>query len=99
MDTPYSGKVGLWHTEGQALGEESIEELAETVRTWAPVTDAIWVKVAQGAQWQGASDRKIAFRIDGPEDISRWVNTLAGYDTVVYERSLPQDHPTIEHMQ
>jgi hypothetical protein len=77
MTTPYDGKVGLWHAEGDAVGEATIQELGQTVRRFAPVADAVYVKTSEGARWQGADDRKAAMAINGPQDISSWVSALA----------------------
>jgi hypothetical protein len=77
MNTPYEGKVGLWHAEGDAVGEATIQDLAATIRRYAPVADAIYVKTSDGARWQGADDRKVAMAINNPQDVSEWVSTLA----------------------
>ena len=57
MSTPYDGKIGLWHFKGEAIGENSIQELADTIKNWAPASDAIWVKTSDGDAWEGEFDK------------------------------------------
>lgn len=76
MATPFDGKIGLWHVEGDAVGEATIDALAGTVRRYAPTADAIFVKTSEGNQWQGAFDNKTAMAVKGQADIRRWVSTL-----------------------
>ena len=79
MVSPYQDKVALWHWEGDAVGEATIDELARMVKTRAPVVDAIFVKTSDGPEWQGAYDSKESMKIRGPQDIRRWIDTLANY--------------------
>src|SRR5688500_18025626 len=76
MATPYDGKIGLWHAEGDAVGEASIDALGLTVRTYAPTVDAIYVKTSEGASWQARDDTKASMAVRGPDDVARWVNEL-----------------------
>jgi hypothetical protein len=32
MATPYDSKVGLWHWQGQAIGEKTIDEVIATIK-------------------------------------------------------------------
>lgn len=77
MDSPYEGKIGLWHAEGDAVGEATINDLIGTIKKYAPVTDAVYVKTSEGSGWQGAQDRKAGMAVNGPQDLTRWINTLA----------------------
>lgn len=77
MVTPYAGRVGLWHIEGDAVGEATIDELARTVRRYAPAADAVYVKTSEGANWAGVEDRKAAMAVRGVQDVARWVTGLA----------------------
>lgn len=79
MPTPYDGKVGLWHVAGGWVGEDDIEELAHMVKTKMPSVDAIFVKTNDGNDWEGTFDTKESMEINGPEDIAKWVTTLADY--------------------
>lgn len=79
MVSPYQDKVALWHWEGDAVGEATIDDLARMVKARAPVADAIFVKTSDGPEWQGAYDSKEAMKIRGPQDIRRWIDTLANY--------------------
>jgi murein DD-endopeptidase MepM/ murein hydrolase activator NlpD len=78
MSTPYDGKVALWHVEGDVVGEATIDAIAVTVKRYAPVADAIYVKTSDGPAWQGASDGKAAMAVRSAADIARWVATLEG---------------------
>lgn len=75
-NTPYDGKVCLWHWEGDAVGEPDIPTLVSNVKSRAPVADAIFVKTSDGNKWQGNYDSKASMRIMGPADITKWVNAL-----------------------
>lgn len=77
MSTPYDGKIGLWHFKGEKVGEATIEELADTVRQWAPAADAIWVKTSDGDSWEGVFDDKDAMAVRNADDLARWVRILA----------------------
>ncbi len=77
MATPYDGKVCLWHWEGDAVGEATIEALVTSIKLQAPTVDAIFVKTSDGNEWQGNFDTKTSMRIGGPSDIARWVGILA----------------------
>lgn len=79
MASPYQGKVSLWHWEGDAVGQSTIDQLASSVKSACPVADALFVKTSDGGEWQGNYDSKTAMHINGPSDIAKWVNTLANY--------------------
>ena len=77
MATPYDGKIGLWHVSGGWVPEATIEQLAANVKTNCPGADAIFVKTSNDSRWQGQIDTKTAFKVNGPADITRWVNALS----------------------
>jgi len=77
MPTPFDGKIGFWHFKGDVVGEKTIEELANTVKTRAPAADAIYAKTSDGVNWEGRWDTRTAMAINGPADIERWVSVLA----------------------
>ncbi len=76
MTTPYEGKIALWHLEGDVVGEPTIEAVVATIRRYAPVVDAIYVKTSDGPSWQGASDNKLAMAVRSAADIVRWITAL-----------------------
>ncbi|MCC7207760.1 MAG: peptidoglycan DD-metalloendopeptidase family protein [Anaerolineae bacterium] len=79
MATPYDGKIAVWHVHGRTVGENTIDEVIETIREYAPAVNAIWVKVGEGTAWMGnigAGDPKTDLAIRGPADIDRWVMKL-----------------------
>lgn len=81
MATPYDGKIGLVYWSGRSVGENSIGDLAESIRRWLPrVPVAVYVKTSDGDAWQGQFDSKPQMAINGPADVARWVNTLAEFD-------------------
>ena len=63
--TPYDGKVAVWLVAGDQVGENSIDELAQTILTYAPAVSAIWVKTSDGSDWMAKYDTKAALHIDG----------------------------------
>jgi murein DD-endopeptidase MepM/ murein hydrolase activator NlpD len=93
--TPYSGAVALWHWRGDSVGENTIEELARNIRTYAPYVTQVWVKTSDsserlGAQWMGAWDKaKPSLAINGPADIARWVQTLNRYNLEFHAWCVP----------
>lgn len=81
MTTPYDGKIGLVYWSGKSVGENSIVELAETIRGWLPRQPiALYVKTSDGDAWQGQFDTKSQMAINGPDDVARWVRLLADFD-------------------
>ena len=77
MVTPYDGKVGLWHVSGGWVGEATIDDLVQNVKTSCPVADMIFVKTSNGNAWQGTNDSKPAMAINGPADIANWIGKLS----------------------
>ena len=47
MATPYDGKVAVWQWKGDVLGEETIEDVVQTLKTWAPAVKQVWVKTSR----------------------------------------------------
>jgi len=79
MPTPYDHKVGLIFWSGQSVGENSIEQLAQTIKTQTPNATAVFVKTADGADWQGKYDKKTQMAINSFNDITKWVNVLNNF--------------------
>jgi murein DD-endopeptidase MepM/ murein hydrolase activator NlpD len=82
--TPYDGKVAVWHWKGDVLAENTIDELAQTIKRFAPHVTEVFVKTndytpQSGARWQGHWDTKRSLAIDGPASIDRWVQVLGRY--------------------
>nr|MBN1229213.1 peptidoglycan DD-metalloendopeptidase family protein [Anaerolineae bacterium] len=84
MATPYDGKVFIWHWTGSAIGEATIDDVANTLKTYSPVTNGVFIKTSDAADWQGRYDTKASMEINGPSDIARWVNTLAPHGLEVH---------------
>lgn len=76
MATPYDGKIGLWHWKGDSVVEDSIQAVANTIKTKAPHVKQVWVKTSDGSRWQGAYDTDRNLAIDGPQSVKRWAQTL-----------------------
>jgi murein DD-endopeptidase MepM/ murein hydrolase activator NlpD len=80
MSTPYDGKVAVWYVHGRTVGENTIDEVIDTLREFAPAVNAIWVKIGEASTWMGSigtGDPKPDLAIRGPADIDRWVSKLA----------------------
>ena len=50
MPTPYDNRIALWHWKGDSLGENSIEDVAQTIKRWAPAVSAVFVKTSDGSE-------------------------------------------------
>ena len=88
--TPYDNKVGVWLVAGDQVGENSIDEVAQTILTYAPAINAVWVKTSDGSDWMSKYDSKPALHIDGPDAIDRWVNTLQKYGLEFHAWCVPR---------
>jgi len=77
MPTPFDQKIIWLHWMGGAVAEESIYELAQTVKGNTPNAAGIAIKTSNGVVWQGEYDVKAALAITGPEAIRAWVDELA----------------------
>lgn len=93
--TPYDGKIGLWHHKGATIGEDSIAEVAATLKQFSHPQSAIWVKTSNDKHWQGHYDRqhgavKEDVTIDGPADLERWVKVASREGIDVHAWSIPQ---------
>lgn len=84
MRTPYDGKIAIVHWESSVIGEQTIDDVLDTLEQWAPNCKAIWIKTSDGSIWQGAADdsNKTDLKINGTRDIERWVTkcTARGYE-------------------
>lgn len=76
MTTPYDGKIGVWHWKGDSITENSIQEVANTFKTWAPNAKMVLVKTSDGSKWQGTYDTDRNLAIDGPASVKRWSQIL-----------------------
>ena len=80
MTTPFDGRILWWHWQGSVVEEETIADLAETVKTGTPNATGIALKTSNGKDWQGDSgDTKAAMAITGPDKIAAWVDELAAH--------------------
>ena len=70
--TPYDGKVAVWHWKGNAVSEDTPEELVENIKGKAPEVNQIWVKVTNGSRWMRYYDTS-DMAIGGPDSIDQWV--------------------------
>lgn len=81
MTTPFDGRILWWHWRGAAVRENSVAELAQTVKTHTPNVAGIAIKTSNGSQWQGDyDDPKPILAIFGPESIRAWVDELRRHD-------------------
>lgn len=88
--TPYDDKIAIWHHKGQAVAEQSIDQLAQTVRRLAPAVSQVWVKTSDGSDWMARYDNKPGMAIDGPDAIRRWITTLQKYGLEFHAWAVPR---------
>jgi hypothetical protein len=88
--TPYDNKVAVWHHKGQVVSEQTIDELARTIRQRAPAISQVFVKTSDGTDWMGRYDNKRSMAIDGPAAISNWVTTLQKYGLEFHAWCVPK---------
>jgi len=88
--TPYDGKIGVWLVHGRDVGEETIDDVAQTILTFSPAINAVWVKTSDGSDWMSTYDSKPALWIDGPAAVDKWVNTLQKYGLEFHAWCVPR---------
>ena len=71
MATPYDGKVAVWHWKGDSIAEDTIEDLVQTIKTWAPAVTQVWVKTSDGENWQGEFDTDRDMAIDSVASVDK----------------------------
>ncbi len=76
MATPYDGKVAIWHWRGDVIAEDTIDELARTIKNWAPKVTQVWVKTSDGEHFQGTFDEDRNLAIDNVASVDKWVRVL-----------------------
>ncbi|MBP7693745.1 MAG: hypothetical protein KA764_17615, partial [Anaerolineales bacterium] len=75
--TFYDGRLSLVYWSPASVGESTIAQLADNIRTGAPNVTGLLVKTNNGAGWQGAFDSsKPNLAISSTADVQRWVDTL-----------------------
>jgi len=79
MATPYDGKVAVWHWKGDSIAEDTIEDLVQTIKTWAPAVTQVWVKTSDGENWQGEFDTDRDMAIDSVASVDKWVRVLEAH--------------------
>lgn len=94
--TPYKGAVAMWHWKGDSVAENTIEELARTIKSKAPAVNQVWLKTSDytptaGAQWMGYWDTKRNLAVDGPASIDRWVAGMGQFGLEVHVWAVPRD--------
>ena len=93
--TPYKGAVAMWHWKGDSVAENTIEELARTIKSKAPAVNQVWLKTSDytptaGAQWMGYWDTKRNLAVDGPASIDRWVAGMGQFGLEVHVWAVPR---------
>ncbi len=76
MATPYDGKVAVWHWKGDSVAEATVQDIADTLKTWAPNVKQVWVKTSDGEYWQGRFDTDRNLAIDNAASVAKWVRVL-----------------------
>ena len=77
MATPFDNKIFWIHWMGRSVGEQTMDELIQTVKRYNPNVSGIAVKTSDGEYWQGRYDDDNDMAVNGPEDILRWGKALA----------------------
>jgi murein DD-endopeptidase MepM/ murein hydrolase activator NlpD len=90
MPTPYDNRIILWQWKGDSLSENTIDDLAQTIKRWAPVVSAVVVKTSDGSDWQGVYDQSPTMAINGPDSVDHWVQTLAKYSIDFHAWCVPK---------
>jgi hypothetical protein len=88
--TPYDNKIGVWYHKGQTVRERTIDELAQNIVRLAPAVRQVFVKTSDGPFWMAQYDTKTAMRINGPDSIANWVETLQKYGLEFHAWCVPQ---------
>lgn len=93
--TPYDGKIAVWHWKGDALPENTIEDVVRNIKSTAPNVTQMWIKIcdataSNGAQWQGFWDTKRALAIDNAQSIDKWVQVLTRYGMEFHAWAVPK---------
>lgn len=87
--TPYDGAIAIWHWEGDAVQQSTIEELVMTIKASVPNVKQLWVKTSDGPAWQGQYDSKKSMSIDGPQSLDRWATVLNIYQIELHAWCIP----------
>lgn len=90
VTTPYDGKVAVWFWRSDSIPYTSIDELARGLRETMPAVNTVYVKVADGSNWQGTYERVADFAVNGPADVDRWVETLGQYGLEFHAWAVPK---------
>lgn len=84
MTTPFDRKIFWIHWMGRAVGETTIEQLIQTIKTHSPNVKGVAIKSNDGHYWQGRYDNKPDMAINGQADILRWAKALARHGLQTY---------------
>lgn len=87
--TPYDGAIAIWHWEGDAVQQDTIEELVMTIKANVPNIKQLWVKTSDGAAWQGQYDSKKSMAIDDVRSLDRWAMVLNIYQIELHAWCIP----------
>jgi hypothetical protein len=88
--TPFDNKIGVWYHKGSTVGEQSIDQLAQTIRRYAPAVSQVFVKTSDGSDWMGKFDNKPSMAINGIADIRKWIMTLQKYGLEFHAWCVPR---------
>ncbi|PJF44782.1 MAG: hypothetical protein CUN55_02240 [Phototrophicales bacterium] len=90
--TPYDGQIALVHWDGRGVGENTIDDIINTLQRFAPNVKSLFVKTSDGINWQGDFDTttKVDLRIQGPQDLARWVQKCGRAGIAVHAWAIPK---------
>src|SRR5437879_6554748 len=89
--TPYDNKIALWYHSGRQVAEQTIDQLAQNIRRYAPAVSQVFVKTNDGSDWMGKYDTsKPSMAITGVDAIKTWIWTLQRYGLEFHAWCVPR---------
>ena len=85
MPSPFDASIAAVFWTGRSVGERSVAEMVNTVKSQAPNVTAILVKSSDGAHWQGHYDATSpGLTVTGPDSLAHWVNVAQAAGLAVH---------------
>jgi murein DD-endopeptidase MepM/ murein hydrolase activator NlpD len=94
--TPYDGHIGMWHWQGGAVQESTIEQLVSNLKRRVSNVTQLFIKTSEGTSWQGEFDSKPNLAVNGPEDLTRWGEVLQRYGIALNAWCVPRGIGSIQ---
>lgn len=81
-DTPYTGRVSMWHWKGSVYQTQknfTIDEFVGSIKAAAPALNSLFIKTSDGTERQGENDTSPHLSVTGPERVDEWIAVCAKY--------------------